>query len=197
MKRLRYVIENGVKEQLVHRPDEWPGASGLETLLTGKPQAGTWYDRTSEYNARRRKGGDILDSTEFSTEYQVQLAPLPCWSHLSPEERRTRVGQLVHEIESDAAERLRDGATVLGREAILAQEPTQRPRELKRSPGPRCHATRTAVRNWYRKLLEYFIAAYRDASKAFRAGEHDVQFPEGCFRPGGSFVPRAAGSLAA
>ncbi len=38
-----------------------------------------------------------------------------------------------------------------------------------------------------------FDEAYREASARFRAGDLSVQFPPGCFRPAGPFVPADAG----
>jgi hypothetical protein len=44
--RLRYLLANGCKEGLVRSPKEWPGASGTEALMTGKPVRGWWFDRS-------------------------------------------------------------------------------------------------------------------------------------------------------
>jgi hypothetical protein len=41
-------------------------------------------------------------------------APLPCWSHLSPDAYRARTAKLIHQIEVDAAAQ---------REAIPRQDP--------------------------------------------------------------------------
>ena len=39
--RLRYLLEQGCKENLVRRPEDWPGASSTRALLTGQAVRGT------------------------------------------------------------------------------------------------------------------------------------------------------------
>jgi hypothetical protein len=38
--RLRYLLEQGCKEGLVRSPRQWPGATGIEALLSGRPLDG-------------------------------------------------------------------------------------------------------------------------------------------------------------
>src|SRR3954468_274105 len=40
--------------------------------------AGTWYDRTQEYAARRRRGEDP-DPFQYATPETLTFSPLPCW----------------------------------------------------------------------------------------------------------------------
>ena len=54
--RLRYLLSHGVKENLVERPSEWPGASALPWLEHGTPLQGVWTSFTARYHASRRKG---------------------------------------------------------------------------------------------------------------------------------------------
>ncbi|HSK79155.1 MAG TPA: transposase [Thermoanaerobaculia bacterium] len=53
--RLVYILSHGVKEGLVDRPQDWPGAHSVDALLTGEPLEGLWFDRTKEYAARVRR----------------------------------------------------------------------------------------------------------------------------------------------
>ncbi len=50
--RLVYVLSHGCKENLVARPQDWPGVHSVTALLTGEPIEGTWFDRTREWEAR-------------------------------------------------------------------------------------------------------------------------------------------------
>ena len=52
--RLVYILSNGCKEDLVERPQDWPGAHCVDALLSGQPLKGTWFDRTQEFAARNR-----------------------------------------------------------------------------------------------------------------------------------------------
>jgi len=46
VERLLYILANGCKENLVARPQDWPGVHCVDALLTGEPLKGTWFDRT-------------------------------------------------------------------------------------------------------------------------------------------------------
>jgi REP element-mobilizing transposase RayT len=94
--RLRYLLEQGVKEGLVRSPLDWPGARGTRALLEGRLVTGVWFSRTAEYEARRR--GESFRKYDHAEEESLNLVPLPCWAHLSPEEYRVRVCAMVKEI---------------------------------------------------------------------------------------------------
>lgn len=191
VKRLRYLLSNGVKEGLVAKPEDWPGVSSLESLLTGQPLEGTWYDRTAEYLARRSRRGKGLDPEQFGITYAVPHVPLPCWEDLAQEERAERVRLLIQDIEEEGAERARDGLPVLGRQAILAADPEERPEKWVRSPAPLCHTVKKSILDGFRATLALVLDVYYAASECFRKGEGEAEFPEGTFRPHGGFVPWA------
>lgn len=97
---------NGCRDHTTfQRPEEAPAACWDQgTSLTGD-----WFDRTREFAARRR--GEAYDRLRYATEETLTFTPLPCWSHLSPEQYRRRVLSLVAEIEEEAVlSRNRTGA---------------------------------------------------------------------------------------
>jgi REP element-mobilizing transposase RayT len=55
--RLKYVLANGCKEDLVARPQDWPGVHAARALVMGEALTGTWFDRTQEYAVRRSRTG--------------------------------------------------------------------------------------------------------------------------------------------
>ena len=180
--RLRYILENGCKEGLVKSPRHWPGATSTEAHLTGRPVRGWWFDRTAEYEARKR--GERFTKYEHAEEETLELVPLPCWSHLDAAEHRERVAGLVREIEEETRERLdREGRSPLGRRRILRQHPHSAPARPSRSPAPLVHAACADTRAAFRQILEEFCRAYRQASERLRAGERNVPFPPGSFPP--------------
>jgi REP element-mobilizing transposase RayT len=81
LERARYFLSHGCKEGLVKRPRDWPGANCVKALCEGLQLWGLWFDRTREYQARLQ--GKRFMKNEFAAPYQVKLAPLPCWEHLS------------------------------------------------------------------------------------------------------------------
>jgi hypothetical protein len=185
--RLRYLLAHGVKEGLVERVEEWPGAHCVHSLLTSEPLEGIWHERDLETRARNR--GQEIEAGQFETVETVTFDPLPCWQHLSPEEQRRQVAHLVEEIEAEAAaERKRTGKPVLGVEAILAQDPHDHPERPKKEPAPFVHAATKVARLVFREMYALFVAAYREAADKLRKGNRAVVFPIGSFPPALPFV---------
>jgi hypothetical protein len=188
VKRLAYVLSNCVKEGLVARVQEWPGVHCGRPLLTGKWEVeGTWFDRRMEYNARLR--GKEPGEREFTRPEQVVLSQLPCWKHLTPEEYRCRIVELVREIEETAAaERQKSLIKPVGVDGIRAQNPETRPKKLKKSPAPFVHAATKAARKAMWEAYCHFVAAFREAAEKLKAGDRNAVFPIGSFPPRLPFV---------
>ena len=185
--RLKYLLANGVKENLVEKVLEWPGVNTAAALLRGESLKGHWIDRTRQYAARNR--GEDASDERFAVEETVTLSPLPCWAHLPPECYRGLVQELVEEVESEAAlARRGTGARVLGAKAILAQDPHTRPDRLAHSPAPFVHAATNAARKMFYEIYAEFVNAFRAASEALRRGNRDAPFPAGSFPPALPFV---------
>ena len=192
VERLRYVLSHGPKENLVLRCRDWPGLQCIDALTEGTPLEGFWRDRSLEYEANRR--GKALDPETFIEPYTLELDPLPCWRHLSKEEIRRRIIEMVEEIDAESARRVvLNGRTPLGVEAIRKQHPHTRPEHTKKTPAPAAHAASKAVRKQMKKAYRLFVTAYREAAARLRAGDLAVKFPPGCFPPAGPFVPADVG----
>ncbi|MCO4760376.1 MAG: hypothetical protein KC502_02655 [Myxococcales bacterium] len=186
--RLRYLLSQGVKENLVPVVEDWPGATSTPWLLHGKRIYGVWTSLTQRNRAENRKGFVEVPG-EFDTVLELVMTVLPCWAHLTPNEWRQRVWAIVESINLEAAEARRlSGATVLGVAAILATSPFSLGKKPKSRRRPLVHAPNREVRKRYVEVLRAVSAAYREASLRFRAGEWDVEFPAGTFRPAGGFV---------
>ncbi|MCO4760709.1 MAG: transposase [Myxococcales bacterium] len=196
MSRLRYVMAHGVKEDLVEKVGDWPGASSLPWLLRGESIYGVWTDFTARYKASRRKNYQPFPG-EFDTVYEVHLTEMPCWADVGAEDWRQTVREMAAEIDATAAERrLGTGARVLGVKAVLAAHRTTRLTMRRRTPAPLLHAVNPHVYVLVAAALKLLRRVYDEASVRFRAGDWDVEFPEGVFRPSGGFVvPRDALAL--
>jgi putative transposase len=187
VERLKYVLANGVKENLVERVSQWPGVHSAEALIHGIPLEGHWFDRTRQYAARNQ--GEELSREKYVFAESVVLSPIPCWAHLPADRYRERMKALVEEIDEEAVrERQRSGARVLGVKAILAQDPQTRPTSLARSPAPLVHAATKAARKMFYEIYAEFVSAFRTAAEALRRGRRDVPFPIGSFPPAPPFV---------
>lgn len=192
--RFRYVLAQGVKEGLVERVRDWPGANCARAWLDDEPLRGIWLDRSAEYEARRR--GRSIAPEEFRQPVVVELTPLPCWRGLTREQVREQVERMAREIEIEARDlRLASGeGRPKGRRRLLEVHPHDRPRAWTPKPAPFCHAASRRTRLELREAFNLFTRAYRSASRAWRAGDRSALelFPEGCFLPSLSYRPLAA-----
>jgi REP element-mobilizing transposase RayT len=180
VERLAYILGQGVKEGLVERPQHWPGVHCAAALLAGKHLEGTWIDRTALYEARHR--GQQTTAAAFAESERVVFTPLPCWAHLEPDAYRERIADLIRKL-VDEGRRQRDGRGVLGKRAILAQDPHHKPLRSDRSAAPLVHAATLAVRVMLRTAYYEFVAAFREAAMNLRRGDRLVLFPAGAFPP--------------
>lgn len=182
VERLRYLLEQGTKEGLVRRPEDWPGAHSVQALLDGLPIRGIWFDRSQEYEARRC--GKRPGKYEFAEEETFELAPLPVWDALDGEAMRENVRALVREIAAEGREaRKASGRPPLGVRRILRQDPHARPNRSQRSPAPRFHAKDWQVRKGLELAYFAFRIRFRQAAEDLKLGRPDVEFPPGCFPP--------------
>lgn len=187
--RLLYLLEQGVKENLVESPGDWPGVQCVQELEGGTRELwGLWEERTRIWNARQ--AGLRLNPRQRVTRETVRLSPLPTWAERSANERRRLVRDLLEGIRKAARAARGSAKRVLGAKAILAQDPHDRPKSSKQSPAPLVHAA--SVVEWLDHKIAYyaFVKAYRQAAILARAGVEAV-FPGGCFLPTGAYLARA------
>lgn len=194
--RLDYILAHGAKEDLVPRPEHWPGVHCARELTAGEPLRGVWFDRTAEGKARRR--GERVTRYTHSQSYELELAKLPCWSDLDDETYRQRIAERLKEVQDRVEARRRAEEVRLSSAAVCAkrirrQDPFDRPEELKpRRRRPLIHAASRRVREEFQQAYRLFLAAYRLASELYRAGDRDVRFPPGSFPPALPFVKPAS-----
>ena len=187
--RLRYLLSQSIKEDLVERPEDWPGVHCAQALSEGQELVGKWCDRTKLYRKNVVEKKDVTEE-DCTEEVVLRFSPLPCWQHYTPTRYQEEVRFLVHEIVAHAAQkRHENGETVLGAQGVLAQDPHFFPNERRRSTAPLFHASSVATYRLLYKAFSAIYAAYRLAAERLRAGYRDVEFPEGTFPCSLPFVP--------
>lgn len=185
---LRYHLAQGCKESLVRKPEDWPGATGVHALLTGRPILGVWFDRTRAYEAERR--GEKPGKYGCINEQTFSLVPLPAWEHLPPAHQRQRARALVREIEQETRRMMEnDGKAPVGAKRLQRQNPHGKPDRSKKTPAPRFHAASREARLALEASFRDFFIAFRQAADSLRAGAKDADFPPGSFPPRLAFVP--------
>lgn len=166
-----YVLTNPVKDHIVERADQWPGATSLRSNLEGQT--------VHAKRPRRffRKDGDLPEDLALTC-----VRP-PGFEQLGQSEWRTLLADRVRAVEKTACEKRRtEGLRVLGRAQVTHQRPTDRPQshEPRRQLSPRV----TAINKWVRieTLRQYkaFLVAYRTARLQWQAGL-DAIFPVGTY----------------
>jgi REP-associated tyrosine transposase len=171
--KMIYSLTNPVKDQLVQRAADWPGASSLVAQLADE-----------EIVAHRPKGFFADDST-MPEVVRMRMHRPPPFEHLSQAEWAEKIRKAVAAREREAhEERRKTGKRVVGVGAILAQSAFDSPEthEPRREMSPR-----VATRDKWRRIEllqrnEAFLLAYRAALEDYRAGNENAVFPPGTWQ---------------
>jgi putative transposase len=169
--KMTYALTNPVKDGLIDRADQWPGASSLPASLHDRP-----------VSARRplrffRKDGDLPDSVT------VEIERPPGFDHLAPTQWRALLDDRIRAVETAARhERQTEGRRILGRAEVLRQRPTDRPQshEVRREMSPRVASANKWARVETIQRNKSFLAAYRAARDLWKIGAA-VIFPAGTY----------------
>ncbi len=172
IEKMLYVLGNPVQGALVGSWRHWPGAiSGPRACA----QPSVTVQRPSVYF---RNDGLMPESA------RLEATVPPFFDNLSPHEFATRIAKLLEAHEARELEKIADqGRELLGREAVLDQDPFECPKSF----DPRFGINpRIACKNRWRRMealcqLKEFLDAYREAWRAFKSGVKDVIFPAGTY----------------
>jgi hypothetical protein len=172
LEKMTYAYANPVAADLVARSREWPGVNSLAaTLASGRLAA----RRPMHFF---RNVGHLPDKVALPIVRPHQFANLKTneWSELV-------VGRLRAAETEHGARRIAAGKSVLGRAAILAQDPFDSPDS--REPHFRLNPRLAARNRWARiealQRSREFLERYKAAVKAWMAGAAQVIFPFGTY----------------
>jgi hypothetical protein len=182
--KMVYALSNPVKDHLVEKATDWPGASSLYATLHG-----------TELTAYRPKHFFRKDGS-MPEKVTLKLHRLKGYEHLTQEQFAALVMDRIAKVERKAREQRR-GGPVLGVKAILRQRPTDTPDtvEPRRQLNPRVAAKNKWQRIEALRRNKAFQIAYAKAREAFSWGLGNVMFPEGTYwlaRFAGVLVPLPA-----
>lgn len=161
--KLVYIATNPVKDGLVARVEDWPGARGFHALVTGEALTAT---RPKVFFSER---GTMPATVTLKVGIPPELGPA---DEIIAEVKR-RVGEV---------ERAHAGKRVLGRAAVLNQSWRDSPTKHKPRRGlrPTIAARNLTVRLDAIQRKREFVAAYRFARTALLAGS-PIPFPHGTY----------------
>lgn len=174
IRRIAYAVCNPVEASLVRSHREWTGLcffSGKEPTI----HRFTVFHEGRYQRALRdaERTGAYVNRNDFFETAELEVAHL----------EEGLADEVAAAIEAREEELRAHQTGVLGMQRVLQSSPFDRPRISARSRMPLCFAsTREAWRvfadGWFA-----FVAAFREASAAFRAGLLDAVFPRFSFRP--------------
>jgi hypothetical protein len=187
-----YTVLQPVNDGLVDDIRDYPGYNCFEDAVTGtarKYKVINW----KQYNDARRWDPSVSIG-EFTELCTLSYERLPGYEQLSQAEYETVMRRKLDERTRKLLH-ARDGKPCLGAAKLQNIQPGARPKHSKVS-GPQDHRPRvlsksrkrrSAAKAWYFSI--HF--AYKKASKLYRAGNLDVKFPEGTYKPPLFTVARA------
>lgn len=182
--RLRYVLAQGTKENLVKSPRDWLGATGVHQLENDKELHGWWFDRTAESAARRRK--ETFGKYKYATRYTVKLSPVPAWQ--DKDDWRGRVTKVVDQIAADRTAEF--PGRPLGWHRVVAYSPRHFPKKFKKSRSPMVLAASKPAYDALRRVQRAFNEAFEAAAARLRENpDKDPKFPPYAFPPGAPMTP--------
>lgn len=181
--KLTYSLANPLKDNLIERISENPFFSCYPFLAKGEELKFWQIDYEAYWDAGGPyKGKRLKDFLIWKT---LEISPLPHWEELSVHQRQTKVRILVRE-QQEAAEKARkaQGATAIGVQQIMDEDPRNRPKNPKDSgPQPLCHTADPELRKAYEEQWRELQREYFEASWDFRMGMWEREFPDGTYRP--------------
>ncbi len=166
-----YTICNPVKDHLVEKAHNWPGATSFQATLTGKV-----LHANRPKNFFRRNG-------HMPSTISLKCVRAPGYEELTPQEYSRLLSENFDKVAEDAAlERKETGRTVLGRKALLQQDPEDFPQSKKprRVLNPRVAARDKGARAEALGRAKDFLAAYFDSRSSWIGGKSAV-FPAGTY----------------
>jgi REP element-mobilizing transposase RayT len=177
--KIVYVLANPVAAGLVEPRSDWPGAiSGPRACL----EAAVEVERPGVY---------FDPDGEVPPKLNLEVTMPPCFAGMGTGHFAAKLATALRLREETHREKLaQEGRQVLGAEAVLAQDPYDRPDncEPRRELSPK-----VACRDKWRRIealqrVQVFLEAYRAAWDLFKAGLRNVTWPHGAY-----WFPRIAG----
>lgn len=145
------------------------------------------YLKYFEYNRAKRKDPNI-SRDDYCSEHTLKFSRLPGNEHLTDKEYQSMMYKHLEEHRRELLEKMGD-TVFLGAKRLRKVVPGSLPKSSKKGGRrPLVLSTCIHARRAYLDLYFSFVEKYQKASERFRAGEFDVEFPSGMFRPPGNTI---------
>ncbi len=165
LRRLRYVLGQGVRAGVATHPRDWAGVSSTHWLLDGTERAGAHVDRTQRALDSRNLT-EPLPESDYTRQLAPKLTPLPCFDGVPSDEWRLQINAIADEISLEALGRpeLQQGDSPAGG---VGKSPPP-----KKKAAAKVHAGSMASAREYLARRKAFDVAYSDARERQVAAAH-------------------------
>jgi len=181
-----YTVLQPVQDGLVQKISEYPGYNCFHDAIWGREREFIVLNRR-RYNDAKRKNPLVPIKNYYQT-ITLKYDRLPGYEHLSQKEyAKLMLKKLEERRLKIIQERLAEGKGFLGREFLLDTVPGTIPPPIEKAtltthrPRVICSCPVT-----YRELLDWYFstyAAFKEASRRYRAGDLSVEFPPDTHKP--------------
>ena len=184
---LIYIICNAVRHRLVRDVALWPGVSCFFHVLDEQDRTFHFTDYTAYRKAKREAqlSGKRVELSDYRMSYLLHLSPLPMLCSLNKKLRRQFLrSEIQKQVTLLQAEADRDVKGFLHPEFVLSQDPFSWPREVSRRMRPICYTQDPEAKHIFLTEVHFpWNAAYEVASKEFRSGILNAEFPPHAIKP--------------
>jgi len=190
---LLYTLTNPTKHKLLAHSKLWPGLSTYKQSIGGKPQKYTFFKHSAYSKAKRLASIDeIVRKSDFEEQHLLKIKPIPLHENLSAEHRNEL---LNNELEKRTRKLCREiraaGGSFMGRKKVINQKITgQYPKDSNKSNRPLCYTKSVEALKLFKEKYYAFLATYKEASRRYRLGLKNVEFPPNCFLPPSHHIPQ-------
>ncbi len=186
-----YCALQPVHANLTENPFDYPAYNSFLDAINGVEREFKVID-WGKYNAAKRYNRNV-SLEDYTTVYKLKYDRLPGYEHLSQEEyKRLMLKKLRTRLVNLLEEKRSQGVKFANKEALKHQKPGSLPKNTKKSTRYSyrplvlcsCPDAKKEFLEWYFSVY----AVYKEASKRYLAGEENVVFPEGTYKPPGPLV---------
>lgn len=181
-----YTVLQPVQDGLAERISDYDGYNCFHDAIWGITRTYKVV-RWGEYHAKRRYNKNI-SIADFTDVFKLKYERLPGYEHLSQKEYAHLMQKKLELIRQEiVAERRKAGLGFATKEQLRKIRPGAKPRKTKTSTRESHRPRVLCSCDWLRQqTLEWYFglyAWYKDASRQYRSGRLDVEFPEGMYKP--------------
>ncbi|MCU0662395.1 MAG: hypothetical protein MUC50_08740 [Myxococcota bacterium] len=182
--KVLYGMTNAVKDGMTESTKRSPLFNTYRIQALGQPQK-YWAIDWTAFGVAGGSGRKTHTPKNYLRWCELVIHPLPGMEAMTDLQRRTFFRKRVQELEAFQAQEIKDaGRRFMTVDELFALDPRGRPKERRRkTPKPRVHASSAELRKAIIEENREIEKAHRKASIAYLAGEPDVVFPEGTYKP--------------